>query len=285
MSKADETGKQKRCFVVGPIGETGSNIRAQSDWLLNGVIRPVAEKKGLSVQRSDEVPAPGDIGSQVINLVHDSDIVIADLTNHNPNAFYELAIRHMARKPVVHMIHESERIPFDVGTYRTIRYSLYTYGSFEKAKTELEQHLDYIINNPDDVDNPVVSARGRLQELENATPEEHYLINAIDELQSRMRDLEENQASLRSKQSLPTNNLRENPTAGPYALVKIDNRVDKHQVAKEVADSVTKFGMIVIMQPGELIKVQAPTGAANIFGVLQKILDQTEGIESVDFFV
>jgi hypothetical protein len=38
------------------------------------------------------------IDSQVITKVLDADLVIADLTLKNPNAFYELGLRHMAEK-------------------------------------------------------------------------------------------------------------------------------------------------------------------------------------------
>jgi hypothetical protein len=51
------------------------------------------------VQRADEIKAPGDINSQIINRLMDAELVIADMSMHNANAFYELAIRHMVRLP------------------------------------------------------------------------------------------------------------------------------------------------------------------------------------------
>ena len=40
--------------------------------------------------------------------------------NGNPNVFYELAIRHASRLPVVHIIRKSDKIPFDVNQARAI---------------------------------------------------------------------------------------------------------------------------------------------------------------------
>jgi hypothetical protein len=111
----------KTCFVIGPIGDTGTETRTNADWLLKGIIRPVLEGKfGFKVIRSDEISDPGMIDSQVINAVIDADLVIADLSEHNPNAFYELAIRHREARPVIHMTREP-KLPFDVAPYIPLR--------------------------------------------------------------------------------------------------------------------------------------------------------------------
>ena len=62
------------------------------------------------------------IDSQVINNTLDCNLVIADLTGQNPNAFYELGIRHMSEKPIIHMAEEGENLPFDMKPFRTIIY-------------------------------------------------------------------------------------------------------------------------------------------------------------------
>ena len=102
MSKGQDAKKgskkepKKTCFVVGPIGADGTEVRDQADWLLEAVIRPALEPLGYDVIRSDGIAEPGLITEQVINLVRDADLVVADLTGHNANAFYELALRHAA---------------------------------------------------------------------------------------------------------------------------------------------------------------------------------------------
>ncbi len=47
-------------------------------------------------------------------------MVIADLTGANPNVYYELAIRHAVKKPIIQLISKGEKLPFDVGDMRTI---------------------------------------------------------------------------------------------------------------------------------------------------------------------
>lgn len=49
-----------------------------------------------------------------------SKLVIADLSFHNPNVFYELALRHAVRRPIVQISRLADRLPFDIGQIRTV---------------------------------------------------------------------------------------------------------------------------------------------------------------------
>jgi hypothetical protein len=60
------------------------------------------------------------ITGQVIDHLSRAKLVIADLSFGNPNVYYELALRHATRKAVVQIIRTSDRLPFDVGQFRTV---------------------------------------------------------------------------------------------------------------------------------------------------------------------
>jgi len=129
----------KLCFVIGPIGDEHTSIRTTADWLLKGIVKPTlaAPPFGYSVKRADEFTEPGLITDQVIAATLDAALVVADLTGWNPNAFYELAIRHMVGKPVIHMIRAGEKPPFDVKDYRAITYSIDHPNDIEQARRAL----------------------------------------------------------------------------------------------------------------------------------------------------
>src|SRR3989442_8011901 len=112
----------KTCFVVGPIGPADSETRKRSDALLEYIIKKVLEAAPfqMTVDRADEIQKPGLITQQVIERVVNADLVVADLTDQNANAFYELALRHALNKPVVHLVlsNQIENIPFDIAHQR-----------------------------------------------------------------------------------------------------------------------------------------------------------------------
>jgi hypothetical protein len=65
--------EQKRCFVIGPIGLSGSDIRKHSDMLLNVVIKSTLEQEefGYHVFRADEVADPEIINDRVVHdIIH-----------------------------------------------------------------------------------------------------------------------------------------------------------------------------------------------------------------------
>ena len=183
MADQSDPQKVKTCFVIGPIGNEGSETRKKADLLLGLVIKEVLEKKPFlySVIRADSLGEPGLISVQVINGVINSDVVVADLSGQNPNAFYELAIRHMEEKPVIHMTDEP-RIPFDVIDYRTIQYNMSEMASIENAKIELAKQVSAIEAEKYEVANPITKARGSRQLRSSTDTKDQMLAGLIDDV-------------------------------------------------------------------------------------------------------
>jgi hypothetical protein len=119
------------------------------------VIRPAATECGYSAIRADEIADAGLITSQIIQHIVEDPLVIADLTGHNPNVFYELAIRHAVRKPFIQLIEVGETIPFDVGNLRTVDVDHRDLDSVEKCKAALIRHIRAIEATPEDVESPI----------------------------------------------------------------------------------------------------------------------------------
>ena len=131
----------KECFVICPLGDKSSDTRKRSDKMLKYVFEPVLESKKYKTIRADQIPKVGIITTQIIKLIMDCDLVIADLTDSNPNVFYELAIRHSIRKPYIQVITKGQKIPFDLSAIRTIEIDLQDLDSVEIAKKELEKQV------------------------------------------------------------------------------------------------------------------------------------------------
>lgn len=127
----------KQCFLIAPIGSEGSEVRRRSDTLLKYVIAPATAETGYNVVRADDISIPGSITAQIIQLTIESPLVIADLSGRNPNVLYELGIRHAARKPVIQLASDSNDLPFDIASVRTIIVDLQNIDSVARAKDQL----------------------------------------------------------------------------------------------------------------------------------------------------
>jgi hypothetical protein len=187
---ANET--KKLCFVIGPIGDAGTETRTHADWLLDGIIRPVFVEHfpEFGVLRADEIRAPGDINSQIIQRLMDAELVIADMSLHNANAFYELAVRHMVRLPTIHIIHKDWKIPFDVAPYRAIHFSRQEFGDLNAARDELASVVQEVITPGFQVENPITHARARFELDQHATPAMKALADEVATITAKLNDLQ-----------------------------------------------------------------------------------------------
>lgn len=158
---AEHAEFESTCFYVTPIGDEGSEERRHSDLFLGSIIEPALEQFHLRVVRADAIDKPGTITRQIIEYLLKSRLVIADLSFHNPNVFYELALRHAMRLPVVQVIRSSDRIPFDLNQVRTIRidtsdiYALVP--KIDTYRSEIASQVRRALDDPDSVDNPITT--------------------------------------------------------------------------------------------------------------------------------
>ena len=116
-------------------------------------------------------------------------MLIADLSESNPNVFYELAIRHGLKKPFIHMIDASEAIPFDNAQVRTIQIDLSDLDSVDAAKRELARQIDSIESGESVSESPISIAFDLESLKTSGNPDEALLANLIEEMGMIRRDI------------------------------------------------------------------------------------------------
>jgi hypothetical protein len=142
--------RDTHCLVIGPIGGVSSATRERSDRLLKTLICPTLAAHGYNAQRADQFTTNhGDINNEIFKHLIEDELVIADLSEHNPNVYYELAIRHAVRKPFIHIIQARDKLPFDVQNMRTIQVDLGSVESIQRAVGELEATLSSLARSPE----------------------------------------------------------------------------------------------------------------------------------------
>jgi tetratricopeptide (TPR) repeat protein len=138
MPKADDLHLKGTAFVIMPILSRGSKeyeyFRALFD-----EIKSVLEDASYDTKRADDFERSGAITKDVIRQLAEADIVVADLTNLNPNVFYELGVRHTLRGVGTILILDqvkTKKIPFDLGAHRVITFKS-TLPGFRALRKEL----------------------------------------------------------------------------------------------------------------------------------------------------
>jgi tetratricopeptide (TPR) repeat protein len=118
--------QQKICFVIMGFGRktdlsTGKTL--DLDKTYKNIIKPAVEKANFLCIRADEIQDSGMIDKSMYALLMRADLVVADISTYNPNAIYELGIRHGVKPFSTIIIKEQEgKIPFDLDHTRIFEY-------------------------------------------------------------------------------------------------------------------------------------------------------------------
>ena len=154
----------KRCFVIMGFGiktdfATGRIIDLNKSYKY--LIKPVVESKGLICVRADEILTSGSIDYQMYQELYNADIVIADISTSNVNAFYELGIRHALKRRTTIVISEDKLVyPFDLNHIKITSYThlggAIDYEEVLRFNKVLGETIDAVLNI-EEPDSPVYS--------------------------------------------------------------------------------------------------------------------------------
>lgn len=153
---------KKTCFVVMGFGEKvdfQSGRKLNLDAAYRGMIKPAVEEAGLECFRADEIVHSGVIDVPMYQQILTADVVIADLSTSNANAFYELGVRHALRPYTTIIVAEDQfKFPFDLGhiVIRQYKHLGEDVGFSEvmRFRAVLKDAVAKIADNPTD-DSPV----------------------------------------------------------------------------------------------------------------------------------
>lgn len=203
MGKDDTTEKpkpdQKKCFIITPLGEEKSETRRRADGVINAVITPVLNSLNIEVITPHKISTPGSIPQQVIQNILYCELVIANLTELNPNVMYELAVRHAKGTPVICIAENGTKLPFDISSERTIFYNNDMYG-VEILKSDLKKMVESALKDKTQ-DNPIYRADREFKLREALIKNEDkndisYLIDKIDALDNKINLISQEKNSI-----------------------------------------------------------------------------------------
>lgn len=222
---------RKTCFYIGPIGDEKSEMREWSDNILDYIVAPTVIDLGYDEPvRADKIPHGSSITFEIMRRLVQDDLVIADLTGGNPNVFYELAIRHVIKKPVVHLIRFGEKIPFDVKDIMVISVRVDNLSAAEKTRKSLRD----VIRSMESDNTFVLPYIERIAELKNIfdSPrnEKEETLNLLKVLDEIRVDVSETKNQLIDFNSQLGNTKRQQYRQSPF----VERRLEKFETSKTV---------------------------------------------------
>jgi hypothetical protein len=145
---------KKKCFVIMPIAGTKSCTEQEWTGIYTQMIKPAVtgSKLGFICERAK--PRTGAFIKDILEGLNRSDVVIADLTDRNPNVCYELGIRHTLKNRTILIAQNIDDVPSDLQSYWVVVYQKDLTGASE-FKNEVRNILKEMQKDPDKSDSPV----------------------------------------------------------------------------------------------------------------------------------
>src|SRR4051812_2198316 len=131
----------RRAFIVRPFGtKEGIDFNA----IEAALIQPALKAANIPGATTVDIAEAGNIREDMFRLLVTTDLVIADLSIHNANVFYELGIRHGLRPRGTLLIRaDVDSYPFDLQTDRFLLYDHQNPAAcVEKLTASIEATLD-----------------------------------------------------------------------------------------------------------------------------------------------
>lgn len=141
-----------RAFVIMPFDREFAS--AYQD-----LIEPALSKSGYAVSRADELEHHRSLLRNIVQSIEDASLIVADLTDDNPNVYYELGVAHARNKPVIMMTRDIERLPFDLKAYKVIPYSMQLRDAL-RAHEALQNAATGLLTGTTHFSNPVSDSLG-----------------------------------------------------------------------------------------------------------------------------
>lgn len=177
---SDLHASKKHCFIIMPFSKTKKNhTKAYWDNHFDNFLKPLVESCS-EIEAHRSVPLRQDILRQIINDLVFSDIVVADLTDSNPNVYWELGVRISFRHGTVTIANVGSEIPFDLKTK-----GLLFYDSDPEQRSDFAEKFRLAINDclsnpnrPDSIVLETITGRGSIYSVIHHQEE----INRLDGL-------------------------------------------------------------------------------------------------------
>lgn len=269
---------KKICFVVMGFGkkkDPDTNRTIDLDATYKKIIRPAIESANCKCIRADEIIESGIIDRSMYALLYYADVVIADISTFNPNAIYELGVRHTLRPYSTIIIKEDEgKIPFDINHDRTISYKHLGNEISDSEANKCVPQLCSLIKN-------VIEAQQVDSPLYTYIPQTIQPKISDEEIKRIIGELKENEETIyalteKAKEKMDAKNFVEAEKLWKKLSEKAENEkfyIQQQALCRYKSEKPTKLRALTdALSIIEKIKNQSDTETFGIMGAIYKRL-------------
>jgi len=116
----------------------------ENSLIFETIIKPTAKEIGLRCSKADDMFSSGAIMEKIAQNIQKSSLIIADLSNKNPNVFYELGLAHALKKNVIMITQSSDDVPSDLRSLEYFKYSISNSQNIFDFKSKLKNILESV---------------------------------------------------------------------------------------------------------------------------------------------
>lgn len=128
----------KLCFVLMPFNDLHNAY-------FKAILTPAAESVGLRAIKADQIYGTGAIIQDIWSFIWSAQIVIADVTDKNPNVNYELGLCHALGIPTILISQKIEDVPFDYRHRRCILYDTRAIDWQRKLESDIRETIKTVL--------------------------------------------------------------------------------------------------------------------------------------------
>jgi len=126
----DDVADRKICFVLMPF---------KKEFLKSyDMIKQAVNDAGFTCIKDNEIFETRHIIFIIYELIGRAEVIVADLSNRNPNVFYELGYAHAMGKSTILITQNQDDVPFDL---RHRQYILYSLDDVEALKKNIRSYF------------------------------------------------------------------------------------------------------------------------------------------------
>ena len=189
--KISNEQKKLICFVIMPISDVERYPTGHFRAIYDYIFKEACVQANFEPIRADEVLSSNMIQGDIIRKLFESDMVLCDLSDRNPNVLYELGFRQAFKKPVTLVQDDKTESIFDVSPFRYVSYRHErkiedAQEDIQKIKEALLATYDSYQNNGNDINSPLQFLNSHAEIPKNVQLNSKSISMLVDSLPSLM---------------------------------------------------------------------------------------------------